>query len=125
MSSDKVCSRRLFLLASATSFAGLLAACSSSSEPITTDATDVPEGSAIIIDNIIFAQPSKGIYKAYSTRCPHQGNKISIIEGEYAICPSHDSIFNLSDGSVVSGPARTGMTPVELSNEGTTLIARN
>ncbi|MDO4909154.1 MAG: Rieske (2Fe-2S) protein [Corynebacterium sp.] len=123
--SEKTCSRRLFLVASATSFAGLLAACSAggSSKSASTDASDVPVGSAIIVGDFIFAQPEKGTYKAYSTTCPHQGAKINKVDGSHVICPKHDSIFDISDGSVVSGPARDPLSGATLSNEGTTLTA--
>ncbi|MDO4911780.1 MAG: Rieske (2Fe-2S) protein [Corynebacterium sp.] len=120
---SKTCSRRMFLVATATSFAGLLAACGSKEQSASTDAKDVPLGSAIIVGDFIFAQPESGVYKAYSTTCPHQGNKITKVDGGHVICTKHDSVFNISDGSVVSGQARTGLTKASLSNEGTTLTA--
>lgn len=106
------CNRRLFLLGTATTFAGILiTACGS--DPVTVGLSDVPIGSAIIVDAVIIAQPTAGEYKAYSTVCPHANNPISVIEGTTAKCTKHNSVFSLVDGSVLSGPARKGMIPFE------------
>ncbi len=120
-SQPPICSRRLFLLGTATSFAGaLLAACGkSSTEEIST--TDVPVGSAVIVGEVIIAQPTAGEYKAYSAICPHQGYPITQIDGETAKCNRHASVFSLKDGSVISGPARDPMTEVEFSHNGETI----
>ncbi|KQB84681.1 Rieske (2Fe-2S) protein [Corynebacterium oculi] len=115
------CSRRLFLLGSATTFAGaVLAACGSGpTEEIA--ATDVPVGSAVIVGDFIIAQPQRGQYRAYSTTCPHQSSKITEVEGETVRCTSHNSVFSLSDGSVVEGPARSPLTEGTVEEKGTNL----
>lgn len=48
---------------------------------------------------------------AYSNECPHQGCAVSgDSPGEEFRCPCHGSRFALADGSVLAGPARTGLT---------------
>lgn len=116
MTNEKLatCNRRLFLLGTATTFAGLLAtACGSKSA--TVGIADIPVGSAVIVDSFIIAQPTAGEYKAYSTVCPHANNPITKIEADTATCTKHNSVFSLADGSVISGPAPKGM--IEFTTE--------
>ncbi|PRQ11081.1 iron-sulfur protein [Corynebacterium sp. 13CS0277] len=117
------CSRRTFLVATATTAAGaLLAACGgkeSAAEQI--DATDVPVGSAIIVGDYIVAQPTEGVFHAYSARCPHQGAKVSVVDGATVACPAHGSVFDITDGAPIAGPSRKGLEAADLSNEGSTL----
>ncbi|MCS4535470.1 Rieske (2Fe-2S) protein [Corynebacterium sp. HS2168-gen11] len=109
----------MFLLGTATTFAGLaLAACGK--DPVTLGISDVPVGSAIIIDDVILAQPTAGEYKAYSTDCPHQHSRISIVEGDVVRCPTHDSRFSIIDGSVIEGLARAPMTELTMELDGNT-----
>lgn len=117
------CSRRLFLLGTATTFAGaFLAACGH--EP-TEDAakTAVPVGGAVILDKFIIAQPTAGNYVAYSSTCPHQFQKITEADGKTVRCTAHGSIFNIQDGSVVAGPSVRGLREVQLAQEGDSLVA--
>ena len=121
--SAPLCSRRMFLLGSATTFAGaFLAACGS--EPNQEiSATEVPVGSAVILGSVIIAQPTKGQFLAYSSACPHQGSMISKVDGETVTCTNHNSVFNIADGSVISGPAQTGLTEAKLKQDGDSLSA--
>ena len=119
------CSRRLFLLGTATTFAGaFLAACGEApSEEVAK--TAVPVGSAVILDRFIIAQPNPGEYVAYSAVCPHQQQKITVVEGENVRCTAHGSVFNTANGEVVSGPATTGLTTAALEETGDQLTVSN
>ncbi|MBV7293792.1 Rieske (2Fe-2S) protein [Corynebacterium sp. P5875] len=118
------CSRRLFLVGTATTFAGaVLAACGGKETPASVEAEDVPVGSAVVVGNFIIAQPTSGVFHAYSTVCPHQGAKVEVVEGDTVRCPKHNSVFSIEDGSVVEGPARAPLDPAKLSAAGTTLTA--
>ncbi|WP_167382209.1 Rieske (2Fe-2S) protein [Corynebacterium suranareeae] len=113
----------MFLLGSATTFAGaFLAACGTEPDKEIA-ATEVPVGSSVILGSVIIAQPTEGNFVAYSSACPHQGSRITKVEGDTVICTNHKSVFNIADGSVVSGPAQTGLTTTDLKQEGDTLIA--
>lgn len=115
------CSRRMFLLGTATTFAGaFLAACGAEPE-VAVATTEVPVGSAAIFDGFIIAQPTAGNYIAYSQTCPHQRNPITEVEGDTVICTYHNSVFNIADGSVVSGVARDPLVPAKLEQAGETL----
>ena len=117
------CSRRLFLLGTATTFAGaFLAACGEApSEEVAK--TAVPVGSAVILDRFIIAQPNPGEYVAYSSVCPHQQQKITVVEGENVKCTAHGSVFNTATGDKVSGPSVAGLREVPLEDQGENLVA--
>ncbi len=111
------CNRRLFLIGTATTFAGaLLTACLPPKQTI--DAKDVPVGSAIIVGNFIITQPTSGVYHAYSATCPHQGAKISQVNGDTVTCTNHNSVFSITDGAPVSGPSRAGLKEAKLKTDG-------
>lgn len=122
---DAVCNRRMFLLGTATTFAGAFLAACGSEPALEVAATDVPVGSATIFDGFIIAQPTAGSYVAYSQACPHQRNPITEVEGATVRCTAHNSVFHTSDGSVVSGVARDPLTPAELEQDGETLRVRS
>ena len=118
----RACSRRLFLVGTATTFAGaLLAACGSKSANVS--ASDVPVGSAVIVDGFVIAQPEAGKYVAYSAVCPHQQNPITKVEGDRVKCTKHGSEFSIVDGSVLNSPAQNPLTTAQISQEGDTLTA--
>ena len=110
------CSRRMFLLGTGgTAMAALLAACSATGQKVEVDPGEIPVGSAKIVDAFIIAQPEAGKFAAYSTTCPHQGRKIDQVGNGVVTCTAHGSVFSIEDGSLVSGPARSGMTPAPLA----------
>ncbi len=117
------CSRRTFLLGTATTFAGAVLAACGKAPSAEVAATEVPVGSAVIVDNLIIAQPTEGEFVAYSAKCPHQGSPITQVDGDTVRCPSHGSVFNITTGDPVSGPAATGMTTVPVREEGDTVVA--
>ncbi|MBA5244829.1 Rieske (2Fe-2S) protein [Corynebacterium haemomassiliense] len=112
------CSRRMFLLGTATTFAGAFLAACGEAAPEEVAKTDVPVGSAVILDKFIIAQPTAGTYVAYSSVCPHQQKKITKVEGDTVKCTAHGSVFSIADGARVSGPAVTGMREVPVTDAG-------
>ncbi|WP_342318720.1 Rieske (2Fe-2S) protein [Corynebacterium mayonis] len=117
------CSRRLFLLGSATTFAGAFLAACGYPAPEEVAATEVPIGSAVILDKVIIAQPEAGTYVAYSSTCPHEFKKITQVKGDTVRCTAHGSLFNIVDGSVISGPAVRGLRELDLEEHSGKLIA--
>ncbi|QMV84249.1 Rieske (2Fe-2S) protein [Corynebacterium hindlerae] len=123
-----VCSRRLFLLGTATTLSGAaLAACSALGEKpepehiATFDASEIPVGEAVSFGNFFVAQPREGLYKAYSSECTHQGGTVDTFENGKGRCREHNSTFDLETGEVTWGPAREPLKPASLENRGTTL----
>lgn len=115
------CSRRMFLLGTATTFAGAFLAACGTAPSVEIAAADVPAGSAVIFEGFIIAQPTAGTYVAWSQQCPHQRNPITEVAGDTVICTAHNSVFDIRDGSVISGVARDPLTPVKLEQTGETL----
>ena len=82
---------------------------------------DVPVGSGLIIDDLVLTQPSAGVFKAFSTVCPHAGCSVSKIADGTIDCPCHGSKFNL-DGTVAKGPASKPLAPKPIAVDGTSII---
>ncbi|MBO4259491.1 Rieske (2Fe-2S) protein [Streptomyces griseorubiginosus] len=81
---------------------------------------DIPEGGGKIFKDksVVVTQPASGTFKAFSTRCPHQGCAVSSISGGVIVCPCHGSEFSVTDGSVKKGPATTGLTAQNVTVSG-------
>ena len=119
------CSRRMFLLGTATTFAGAFLAACGEEAPEDIAKTDVPVGSAVILDRFIIAQPTAGNYVAYSSVCPHQQKQITKVEGDKVKCTAHGSTFDIATGDRVAGPALSGLRKVELKDNGDKVSAEN
>lgn len=118
------CSRRTFLLGTATTAAGaFLAACGT--EPTEkVSAASIPVGGSVFAGDLIIAQPTAGTFVAYSRTCPHQGSTITEAGEGTVTCTAHGSTFSIADGSVISGVARDPLTQGEASVAGDTVTAR-
>ena len=68
---------------------------------------DIPAGGGKIFKDqgVVVTQPTAGTYKAFSSKCTHQGCAVSEISNGVIICPCHKSEFSVTDGSVKKGPA--------------------
>ena len=96
------CSRRGFLLGTATTAAGaLLAACAPGSDVERVAAADVPVGGGTVVG---------------------QGGRINAVRDGVMICPDHNSHFDIETGDVVSGPSRQPAGTAKLGSEGQELI---
>jgi Rieske Fe-S protein len=80
---------------------------------------DVPVGSGTVFaeSRVVVTQPEAGTFTAFDAACPHQGCNVGSVEGTEIVCPCHGSRFGL-DGAVLTGPATTGLTPVEVAVDG-------
>ncbi len=72
---------------------------------------DIPVGGGKVFADadVVVTQPTAGKYVAFSATCTHQGCTVSTISGTTVTCACHGSSFALADGSVVKGPATTGL----------------
>ena len=122
--------RRTVMAGAAVAGAGILTAGCSTSEPPPAGTTDqpagtpvgpvseIPVGSGRIFEatGVVITQPAAGTINAFSDVCPHQGCTLGSVEGGNIVCPCHGSRFAL-DGSVVQGPAETGLEPRPITVE--------
>ncbi|KQW13173.1 Rieske (2Fe-2S) protein [Streptomyces sp. Root369] len=69
--------------------------------------SDIPEGGGKIFKDsgVVVTQPTAGEFKAFSSKCTHQGCAVTGITNGAITCPCHKSEFSVTDGSVKKGPA--------------------
>lgn len=110
------CRREVLGLGVGIAAAGLLSACSDSSEELSEGTVlaaveDVPEGEVIPVligETAVFVSHTpQGEFRAFSAICTHQGCKVIPDEGSAEVlqCPCHRSEFNSYTGEVLKGPA--------------------
>lgn len=68
---------------------------------------DIPEGGGKIFKDagVVVTQPTAGEFKAFSSKCTHQGCAVTGVANGVITCPCHKSEFSVTDGSVQKGPA--------------------
>ncbi|MFI1657002.1 Rieske (2Fe-2S) protein [Streptomyces sp. NPDC020472] len=74
---------------------------------------DIPVGGGKILADkgLVITQPKAGEFKAFSSKCTHLGCAVSSVKDGAIVCPCHQSHFDISDGSVKSGPAPSPLPP--------------
>jgi Rieske Fe-S protein len=68
---------------------------------------DIPVGGGKVFSDlgVVVTQPEKGVFKAFSSTCTHNGNPIGSVSNGTINCPSHGSKFDIATGAVKDGPA--------------------
>ncbi|WP_110205874.1 Rieske (2Fe-2S) protein [Nocardioides daejeonensis] len=81
---------------------------------------EVPvEGGIVLSDKgLVLTQPTEGEYRAFSSRCTHEGAQLTQVDGAGIHCPRHGSVFALADGAVELGPATTPLPEVAIEVKG-------
>ncbi|MEU4269580.1 Rieske (2Fe-2S) protein [Streptomyces sp. NPDC026092] len=81
---------------------------------------DIPVGGGKVLDGqgVVITQPKAGEFKAFSSKCTHQGCAVSGVADGVITCPCHQSKFDASDGSVKGGPATAPLPPTPIKVEG-------
>ncbi|MCT4353596.1 Rieske (2Fe-2S) protein [Streptomyces sp. Je 1-79] len=81
---------------------------------------DIPVGGGKVLDGqgVVITQPTAGEFKAFSSKCTHQGCAVSGVADGVITCPCHQSKFDVSDGSVKGGPATTPLPPTPIKVDG-------
>ncbi|OIJ84789.1 Rieske (2Fe-2S) protein [Streptomyces colonosanans] len=82
--------------------------------------SDIPEGGGKIFadEGVVVTQPSKGRFKAFSSKCTHQGCAVTSIANGVIVCPCHRSEFSVADGSVETGPAPEPLPAANITVDG-------
>jgi nitrite reductase/ring-hydroxylating ferredoxin subunit len=86
--------------------------------------SDVPVGGGKVFTDakVVVTQPTAGQYKGFSAICTHQGNPVGSVQGGQIVCPFHNSHFNITDGSPVSGPAQSPLPAVNVAVQGSNIV---
>jgi nitrite reductase/ring-hydroxylating ferredoxin subunit len=115
--------------------AGVLAACGggsggsgdsgsdggSADTPIKT--SDIPVGGGKVFDGpkVVVTQPTVGEFKAFTAVCTHQRFLVGNVQGGTINCLHHGSMFNMTTGAVVGGPAPAPLAAKTVTVTGDTL----
>ncbi|MER7707410.1 Rieske (2Fe-2S) protein [Kitasatospora sp. NPDC097605] len=101
---------------------------SSSSDSGSADKTPVDVGPASAVPvgggtvyrekKIVVTQPTEGQYKAFSAKCTHAGCIVDQVKNQKIQCPCHSSMFGITDGAVLGGPAPTPLPEYTVAVEG-------
>lgn len=86
--------------------------------------TDIPVGGGLIIakEKIVVTQPEQGSFHAFRAVCTHSGCPVSAISKGAILCPCHGSTFDMADGSVLGGPATTGLYARQIEIHGDSVM---
>lgn len=82
--------------------------------------SDVPVGGGTILEDelIVVTQPAEGEFRAFSAVCSHQGCPVQQVTDGRIVCNCHGSAFSIEDGSVLDGPAQTGLPAKSVEVDG-------
>ncbi|MFI0986818.1 Rieske (2Fe-2S) protein [Streptomyces exfoliatus] len=74
---------------------------------------DIPVGGGKVLADkgLVITQPKAGEFLAFSSKCTHAGCAVSSVKDGVIVCPCHQSHFDITDGSVKSGPAPAPLPP--------------
>jgi Rieske Fe-S protein len=89
-------------------------------------ASDVPVGGGVVVRQaqVVVTQPHEGDFKAFSAVCTHQGCLVDTVCDGQIVCPCHGSHYSITDGSVLSGPARRPLPSLAVTVEGGRITVR-
>jgi Rieske Fe-S protein len=81
---------------------------------------EIPVGGGKIFkeEGVVVTQPTKGDFKAFSSRCTHKGCPVTSVEGGTINCPCHGSKFDIADGTVKASPAPKPLPAAEIKVDG-------
>jgi Rieske Fe-S protein len=84
---------------------------------------DIPVGGGKVFDGpkIVVTQPTAGEFKAFSAVCTHQSFLVGNVQGGTINCLHHGSMYNMSTGAVVGGPAPKPLAAKTVTVTGDTL----
>ena len=89
-------------------------------------ASDVSVGGGVILEQaqVVVTQPRKGDFKGFSAVCTHLGCLVDVVCDGQIVCPCHGSHYSITDGSVLSGPARRPLPSLAVTVEGGRITVR-
>ena len=86
---------------------------------------DVPVGGGVVVKDqkIVVTQPRTGEFKGFTAVCTHAGCVVKEVAGGTINCPCHGSKFSITDGAVVSGPAKKPLAESPIAVDGAQIVS--
>jgi nitrite reductase/ring-hydroxylating ferredoxin subunit len=85
--------------------------------------SDIPVGGGKVFDGpkVVVTQPTAGEFKAFTAVCTHQSFLVGNVQGGTINCLHHGSMYNMTTGAVVGGPAPAPLAAKTVTVSGDTL----
>ncbi|MBL8927306.1 MAG: Rieske (2Fe-2S) protein [Pseudonocardia sp.] len=104
--------------------AGLQPAPASRAPRPVANVSDIPVGGGRVFPDlrVVLTQPARGEFHGFSIVCTHDGCELNAVADGTIDCPCHGSRYAITDGSVVRGPARTGLRTYPVAVDGDEIV---
>ena len=85
---------------------------------------EVPVGGGTIFPDarVVVTQPTPGEFHGFGIVCTHDSCELTSVSDGTINCPCHGSRYAITDGSVVRGPARTGLRVENIAVDGGRIV---
>ncbi|HEY1135613.1 MAG TPA: Rieske (2Fe-2S) protein [Nocardioides sp.] len=85
---------------------------------------DVPVGGGVVLEEhgVVVTQPTAGDFRGFSSACTHRSCQVTRVEDGAIACVCHQSLFEVTDGAVRSGPADEPLPPVAVAIAGDDVV---
>jgi nitrite reductase/ring-hydroxylating ferredoxin subunit len=85
--------------------------------------SDIPVGGGKVFDStkVVVTQPKAGEFKAFTAVCTHQRFLVGNVQGGTINCLHHGSMYDMTTGAVVGGPAPAPLAAKTVTVTGDTL----
>jgi len=87
-------------------------------------ADDIPVGGGRVYPDlrVVVTQPSPGEFRGFGIVCTHDSCELNAVKNGTINCPCHGSRYAITVGSVVRGPARTGLWTEKVAVQGDQVV---
>lgn len=87
--------------------------------------SEVPVGGGVVLTDkqLVITQPTAGEFKAFTSKCTHQGFDVGKVEDGTITCLRHGSTFDAATGEVAGGPAAAPLAEAPIKVEGANVVA--
>ena len=85
---------------------------------------EIPVGGGRVFPErrVVVTQPTAGEFRGFGIVCTHDGCELNAVADGTINCPCHGSRYAITDGSVVQGPARTGLRVEQVAVDGDRVV---
>ncbi|MFT4008571.1 MAG: Rieske (2Fe-2S) protein [Nocardioidaceae bacterium] len=97
---------------------------STSGSDVLVKTSDIEVGGAVFLDspNVVVTQPTAGDFHAFDRTCTHAKCPVTEISDGKIKCTCHGSLYDMTTGANVSGPAPSPLTAIDIKVEGKNIV---